>query len=741
MATPSASAEPAAAAPAAAPPRKRRRPRPVRTPTVLQMEAVECGAATLGMILGYYGLFVPLEELRTECGVSRDGSKASNMLRAARKYKLTAKGYKKEPEQLDEMKMPVIVFWNFNHFVVLEGFRKGRAYINDPANGRRSVDEREFDESFTGVILTFAAGPEFKKGGQQGALLPALKRRLRGSKEALLFAVLTGLGLVIPGLLIPTFTRLFVDEVLVAQRQSWMKPLLIGLGLTAVLRALFTYFQQRCLARLQTKVAVSSSSQFFWHVLRLPMEFFNQRWPGEISTRVQINDRVAQLLSGDLATTIINVLTIVFYAAVMLSYDVVLTLVAIGLAGVNILALRYVSRKRVDESRRLQKARGLVNGTAAGGLQMMESLKATGTEGEFFTDWSGRYATSMNAEQELGVFTVYLSSIPTPLLQGINTVLILWIGGLRVMDGHMSVGMLVAFQSLTMSFMDPVNQLVTLGSNLQEVEADMNRLDDVLRYPTDPQAESTEDDVGKGARIAQLSGQVDIRDLTFGYSRLESPLIDKFNLSIKPGSRVALVGGSGSGKSTIAKLVAGLYEPWSGEILLDGQPRRQVPRAILTNSLAMVDQEIFLLEGTIRDNLTTWDSTISAQNVVQAARDARIHDDVAVRKDGYDSIIDEGGTNFSGGQRQRLEIARALVGNPTILVLDEATSALDSNTEKEIDDALRRRGCTCIIVAHRLSTIRDADEIVVLERGQVVERGTHESLRSSGGVYARLIET
>jgi NHLM bacteriocin system ABC transporter peptidase/ATP-binding protein len=536
----------------------------------------------------------------------------------------------------------------------------------------------------------------------------------------------------------------FVDEVLVARREVWLRPLLIGMGVTAILRGLLTLLQQVCLQRLHMKVALSTSGKFLWHVLRLPQDFFNQRWPGEISLRVAINDKVATLMSGELATTIINVLTIIFYGAVMLTYDVVLTSVAGTLATINILALRYVSKKRTDEAQRLQRARGQVEGAAAGGLQIMESLKSTGTEGEFFVDWSGRYAKSMNAEQELGVYTNFLSVVPT-LLTSMNTVAILGIGGLRVMDGVMSLGMLVAFQSLVQSFLDPVNQLVTLGSRVQEIEGDLKRLDDVMRYPTDAQVTTDEEEASKvdpDKPMVRLSGHIELKGITFGYSLLEKPLIDNFNLVIKPGERVALVGGSGSGKSTVSKLVSGLYKPWKGEILFDGKPREAWPRSVISNSMAMVDQDIFLFEGSVRDNITLWDTTMSDQGVVQAAKDAEIHDDVARRKDSYDSHLEEGGVNLSGGQRQRLEIARALSGNPTMLVLDEATSALDSATEKIIDDNLRRRGCSCLIVAHRLSTIRDADEIIVMDRGKIVQRGTHESMKAEAdGHYARLIES
>jgi ATP-binding cassette subfamily C protein len=712
----------------------------VRTPTILQMEAVECGAAALGIVLGYYGRFPAPEELRIECGVSRDGSKASNVLKAARKYGFTAKGFKKDLVELLTLKPPFILFWNFNHFLVFEGFDGDKVHLNDPASGPRRVTLKELDEAFTGVVLTFEPTAEFKAGGERPGLLTALWPRLRGSEAALTFAVLTGLFLVIPGLIIPTFTRVFVDDVLLGGSQDWLNPLLIGMVLTAIARAFMTWLQRHYLLRLQTKLSLATSAQFLWHVLQLPIEFFAQRYPGELSTRVAINDKVARLLSGDLAANVVAGITAVFYVAVMTSYDMVLTALGVAFALLNVMALRWVSRLRVDESKKLLRARGIVSGVSMGGIQMMETLKSTGTEGEFFTEWSGHYSKAMNAEQKLGVYTAYLNAVP-PLVATLNTVALIAVGGLRVMDGHLSLGMLVAFQSLMTSFMDPIGRLTALGGQIQEIEGDLSRLDDVLHYKPDPQVAEALAKPQAPEDVVKLDGHVELRDVTFGYSRLETPLITNLSLTLRPGERVALVGGSGSGKSTIAKLVAGLYEPWEGEILFDGKKRQDWPRPVLTNSVGMVDQEIALFGGTIAQNLTMWDSTVGDTDVVQSARDASIHEDIVVRPAGYVAEVTEGGSNFSGGQRQRLEIARALVQNPTVLVLDEATSALDSATEKLIDDQLRRRGCTCLIVAHRLSTIRDCDEIVVLERGKVVQRGTHEGMKGEEGPYRALISS
>jgi NHLM bacteriocin system ABC transporter peptidase/ATP-binding protein len=712
----------------------------VKTPTVLQMEAVECGAAALGIILGYYGKIVPLEKLRVACGVSRDGSKAINIVKAARSYGLIAKGFKKEPEELRALKPPFIAFWNFGHFLVIEGFGKRGVYVSDPGGGRRVATYAEFDQAYTGVVLTFEPGPDFSKGGARPSLIAAMRKRLRGSGWALAFVLLVSLALVVPGIVIPIFSQVFIDQYLIQGSESIIGLLLMGMLLTAVLRAALTWLQQHFLLRLQTKLAVGMSSTLFWHTLRLPIEFYSQRYAGEVGSRVTVNDRIAQLLSGQVATTALNAFTVLFYVVVMLQYDVLLTLIGVFFALLNILVLRIVSRERIDANQRLLLERGKLTGVSMGGLQSIESLKATGSESDFFIRWAGLEAKLLEAQQALGSRTQFVSVIP-PMLTSLTIAAVLGVGAIRVMSGDLTIGMLVAFQTLMVSFMTPIGQMVTLGTTLQETRGDLDRVEDVLRYEPDPQVPAKIAPPGDVPPDlpAELSGHLELRNLTFGYSRLEAPLIEDFNLTLKPGSRVALVGSSGSGKTTIAKLVSGLYPLWRGEILFDGQPRDRIPHGLITSSLAMVDQDINLFEGTVKDNLTLWDGGVPQSSIVRAGKDACIHHDVAARPGGYEGRVEEGGANFSGGQRQRLEIARALVGEPSILVLDEATSALDPTTESIIDDNLRRRGCTCLIVAHRLSTIRDCDEIIVLDGGKVVQRGTHEQMRKADGPYLRLI--
>jgi NHLM bacteriocin system ABC transporter peptidase/ATP-binding protein len=713
--------------------------RRVKTPTILQMEAVECGAASLAMILAYYGRFVPLEKLRMDCGISRDGSKASNLVRAAKGYGLTAQGYRLEPDDFDTVELPVIVFWNFNHFVVVEGVEKEGFYLNDPATGPRRVSTEEFNKSFTGVVLSFDPGPDFRKGGSSPNILKSLAARLEGSRVALAYVLLASLFLVAPGLIIPVFSKIFVDDILVGSMKSWIFPLLWGMALTAALRGVLTWMQQYFLLYTERKFAVTSSTTFFWHVLRLPIEFFTQRYPGDIAGRVAINDQISNLLSGQFTTNVINMFMIVFYAVVMFQYDILLTCVGIFMALANFVVLKNISRNRININKKLQQEEGKLLGTTMDGLMTIETLKATGSESDFFAKWAGYQAKVITSQQQLGLPNQVLTVVPV-LLMSITNAAILTLGGFRVMDGHLTVGMLVAFQSLMISFLGPVNQLVSLGGVIQTTEANLNRLDDVLKYELDEAFQSTENIAAPEGAAVKLTGELKMIDVTFGYSRLEPPLIENFNLSLLPGTRVALIGGSGSGKSTIAKVVSGLYKPWSGDILFDGKPRANLHPAALSNSVAMVDQDIFIFEGTIKENLTLWDTTIPDRKITFAAKDACIHDDIAARTGAYNCVVEEGGRNFSGGQCQRMEIARALVTDPTILILDEATSSLDPKTEMMIDANLRRRGCTCLIVAHRLSTIRDCDEIIVLDQGKVAQRGTHEELLGVDGLYKDLIK-
>lgn len=709
------------------------------TPTILQMEAVECGAASLAMVLAHYKRWVPLEELRLACGVSRDGSKASNVLKAARQYGLAAKGFKKEPEQLAELPPPLIVHWNFNHFVVFEGFRGDWAFINDPAMGRRRVSRDELSESFTGVVLAFEPTAEFRHGGAPPRAMPMLWRLLAGSRAGLALVVLISITLVLPGIIVPVFSKLFVDDVLIGGARGWVGPLLIGLALTAVLRGLILLLRQHYLLRLEVKLGVTMASRFFWHVLRLPVAFFTQRHAGDIASRIVVNDEVAKLLSGELATTMLHLATIAFYAVVMVAYDWVLAAITVTLGLVNLIVLRVVGSSREDAARRASQDRGQLAAATVGVIRSIETIKSSGLEQDAFSRWAGYHAKAMGASQDLERQGAVLGIVP-PLLAALGNAAVLGVGSLRVMRGVMSVGDLVAFQTLAASFSGPIGRLVALGAQLPQIKAGLARVSDVLAYREDPRVATVAAVDAEHAGPARLEGTIELRDVTFGYNPNAPPLIENFNLTVRPGQRVALVGGSGSGKSTIGRLLCGLYPVWSGDILFDGRNLDEITPSVLANSLSYVDQEVFLFAGTVRENLTLWDDGVDEVRLARALQDAEIFDEIGLRPGLYDYKVAEAGLDFSGGQRQRLEIARALLSEPAILVMDEATSALDPLVEEQIDENIRRRGYTCVIIAHRLSTIRDCDEIIVLRDGHIEGRGTHTELIETCPHYADLLQ-
>lgn len=719
--------------------RKARLPRThrVHTPTVLQMEALECGAAALAMVLAWHGRWVPLETLRVMCGVSRDGSKAVNILKAARSLGLQAKGMRLEPADFKSLTLPAILFVDMNHFVVLEGTEPGWAYLNDPANGRRKVSAADFDGMFSGVALVFEKTPAFETGGSRRRVLPALIEMVRDSWVALAAVLALGVLVLAIGLVTPAFSRVFIDYFLIERLQDWLVPLLLAMGAAAIVLCLATWLRMHLIARLHIKLGLVLGGRLAWHILRLPSSFFMQRYSGMVSARLPLAEQIASLASQHLTQLVVGVTTLVFFTALMLQYHVWLTLACVLLGAVNALAFGYLRRRLGESSEAIALHAVKMSGKVMQGLQMIETLKATGADDVFFSKWAGLQVLFINAQQKVLHLQTWLGSLPT-LTAALTSALVLALGGLFVIDDQLTVGMLVAFTVIVGSFTGPISELMGIATALRGAQGPLAQVDDTLRHPLAPEFESVAP--APAQRSAHLSGHVQLRQVRAGYSPLDPPLIDGLDLNLPPGSRIALVGGSGSGKSTMGRLICGLMEPWAGEILFDGKPAAQWPRALLRSSLAVVDQEIVLFEGSVRDNLSLWDDSMPLERIVQAAQDAMIHDVITSRRGGYDARVEEDGRNFSGGQRQRLEIARALTGNPSVLILDEATSALDTVTEAAIMANLRRRGCTCIIIAHRLSTIRDCDEIIVLERGRVIERGSHQQLMHQGGVYRGLIE-
>ncbi|MDR2528979.1 MAG: NHLP family bacteriocin export ABC transporter peptidase/permease/ATPase subunit [Synergistaceae bacterium] len=708
----------------------------IKTPTLLQMEAVECGAASLGIILSHFGLIRPLEELRMQCGVSRDGSNALNVLKAGRGYGMEGRGFRSSAEDLAMEKMPLIIHWNFNHFLVLEGFKRGKAYLNDPASGHRTAPLEEFYQSFTGVALSFKPGEKFKKGGKKYSVVADVARRLVREKLALLFIMIVGLLMIIPGLAQPVFNQVFIDDVLSRTHSNWLTNLILAMALACFMDVALNFLRAWCLAKWQTKLTVAGSSSFFLHVMRLPLAFFQQRFSGEIAMRVGLNEQVADVLTDEAATAALDFLVAIFYLLLLSQYSVPLTAIGVSFSVMN-LALMFFMRGRLEElSLRIQQDAGKAIGTAVSGLQIIETLKANGNEADFFSKWAGHNAKLAQGRMEMALASQAMVVGPA-LLNAINTALIMLVGGFQIMDGLMTAGVFIAFRSLMEDFQAPLGKIMSLGTTLQQTSMQMQRLSDVLRYDID----ATFYPRTPPAPIARkkLTGQVELRDVTFGYSPLKEPLIENFNLTLESGKWVALVGGSGSGKSTVARVVTGLQSEWNGVVLFDGMKRTEIPSDVIVNSIAAVDQEIFLFSGTVRENLSLFNSSIPQADVVAAAIDAAIHDDITNMEGGYNHRIKEGGANFSGGQRQRLEIARALACNPSILIFDEATSALDPVTEEIVMTNIRRRGCACLMVAHRLSAFRDCDEIIVLEYGKVAQRGTHNEMIAVDGPYKRLV--
>ncbi|MFA7429138.1 MAG: cysteine peptidase family C39 domain-containing protein [Rhodospirillaceae bacterium] len=706
-----------------------------RTPVVLQVEAVECGAAALGIILATHGRWVPLEELREACGVSRDGSRAASVLAAAEEYGLEAQAFRCEPDELAALPLPAIVFWDMNHFLVVEGRRGASWLLNDPAHGHRTVDAEEFSRGFTGIALTFRPGPGFQRGGRPPRALRAVAEVLAEDRTAALLLALTALALVVPGLAVPVAAKLFVDGFMHTKIDGWQPVLGQALAAGGVLAAAATWLQLDMLRRFEARVAVAGAGRFVARALRLPMTFFAQRSGGEVAARVGVADRVAVLATGPLARGVLDGAA----AAVFLG---AIALIDVGLAGLAALfgaltlgGLGWGVRGLATRGQIQLNVANRLRGTALQGLQMIDSLKAAGAEHALFDQLASLRARMLGQQQAAAGHFALLAGLPMALAiaaaAGVAVV-----GGQAVLAGRLSLGDVVAVQILMAAFLAPVAHLAVLAGPAQAARADLRLLDDAGRYPLDPEFEGR---IPAGPVTGRLRGRVELRGVTFGYDRRAAPLLSDVSLVIEPGRRVGLVGASGSGKSTIGRLACGLYRPWQGQILFDGVPLEDVPRAVLRRSVSVVDQSVVLFEGSIRDNLTLWDDTLPDERLMDAARVAALADFIATRPGGTGALVSEGGRNLSGGQAARLEIARAVLQDPAVLILDEATATLDGETERTIVANLRRIGCTTLVIAHRLTTLRDCDEIIVLEGGRIVQRGAPADLLDAPGPFRALV--
>ncbi len=707
-----------------------------RVPVVMQLEALECGAAALCMVAAYYGKWVPLEQARLDCGVSRDGSKAKNIYLAAERYGFDVKAFRMSPEALrDAGEFPCIIHWNMNHFVVLDGFRGKHVYLNDPARGTVKVSWEEFDRSFTGVVIVPTPSERFRPEGHRRSTVEFARKRLIGAGGAVAFVMLTTAISYLFGIANSVTSRIFMDRLLTGINPEWLWPFISLLILLAGVQLVVEWARTIYSLKIDGKMSVIGSTSYMWKVLRLPMEFFSQRMAGDIQSRAGTNASIAGTLVNTFAPILLNTVMMVFYLALMLRQSPLLTLIGLVTLVLNILMSRVISARRVNITRVQMRDAGKLEAATVTCIEMIETIKSSGAENGFFGIWAG-YQASVNAQNVKAARTnQFLGMIPA-FFSTLANYAVLVTGVYLTMRGRFSLGAVLMFQGFLGSFMSPAMTLVNAGQTIQEMRTQMERVEDVMEYPEDGNAANRDPEV---TDLSKLRGNVELKNVTFGYSRLEEPLIRDFSLSLKTGQRVALVGASGCGKSTVSKLVSGLYQPWSGEILFDGKPRRAYPREVMTGSLAVVDQDIILFEDTIANNIKMWDDSIEDFEMILAARDTQLHDDIVRLPGGYRHRLTSGGRNLSGGQRQRMEIARVLAQDPTIIILDEATSALDAKTEYEVVNAIRDRGITCIVIAHRLSTVRDCDEIIVLDHGTVAERGTHEELMKRGGMYAELV--
>ena len=707
-----------------------------KVPMIMQLEALECGAASLTMILAYYGKWIPLEQIRADCGVSRDGSNARCVLKAAQYHGLDARGYRIEPEALRATgSFPCIIHWSFNHFVVLDGFRGNKAYLNDPARGVCAVSMEEFDENFTGICLTMEPAEGFEPYGKQKNMLSFAAKRLKGTGAAIAFTILTSVIASILGVMNPVFSRVFLDRLLTGQNPDWVMPFLILLAAFDLIQIVASALGDVYRLRISGKMAAVGNAEYMWKVLKMPIDFFSQRMAGDIQGRQASNAGIASTLVVTFAPLLLNCAMMIFYLVVMLRYSVMLTAIGVSSLLFSALLSNYLSKKRINITRVSMRDAAKLGAATVAGIEMIETIKASGAENGFFGKWSGYQASVSKQEAKFNRINAYFG-IPLQLFSALASNVVLVLGVLLTMRGEFTVGMVMAFQGFLTSFMAPATRIISSGQTIQEMRTQMERVDDVMEYPDEKIfAEESE-----GAENqTKLTGKLEFKNVTFGYSPLGSPVLKNFSFSLEPGKSVALVGASGCGKSTVSKLIAGLYQPWSGEILFDGKPMKEIDKDLFHASLAVVDQDVTIFEDTIENNIKMWDRSIEDFEMILAARDAQIHDDIMTRTGGYRHKLIEGGKDFSGGQRQRMEIARVLAQDPTILVLDEATSALDARTEYEAVKAIRNRGIACVVVAHRLSTVRSCDEILVMDHGNLIDRGTHETLMQTSELYRTLV--
>ena len=730
-----------------------------KVPVIMQYENLECGAVSLAMILGYYNKWIPAGEVRADTGPCRDGANAYHIAKAAESYGLSAEVKKCKAEEFFSCaSFPCIVHWQYTHFLVVTGVKGDKVCINDPKKGSYSLSRKSFSQKYTGFCVFFAPSKDFVPEGHRKSLGDFIRERLTGTRDMLLFILLTTLLISVLTTINQGMSKVFLDRLVTGKNPDWVKPFFLLLAAVTLARILVDILQAVYMMRIKGKLSVTGSTSFMWHLMKLPLSFYAQRLPGDINFRKRLNVEVADKLVGTFGPLALQILMVLLYLVIMVRYSLILSIIGVSGILLNAVLGRVIARKRVNITREQMSNSGQMSGTLAAGIQMIETIKASGAENGFFELWSGYQSNVNNQHVKTAKLDQYLGMIPM-LVSSLSSVAVLLTGAFLIMNGQFTPGALMAFQGFLTLFQRPAMDLIDAGKDLQQMRTNMERIDDVMecdedirwqreneRRAKEPAAGDRGRESGSAAQpakeqYAKLSGQLSMKGISFGYSRLDPPLIEDFELELTPGKSVAFVGPSGCGKSTLTKLISGLYQPWSGSITFDGKPLLDIDNSVLRGSLAVVDQDIILFEDTIENNIKMWDDTIENFEMILAARDAQIHYDIMKREKGYQHQMLPEGKDFSGGERQRMEIARVLAQEPSIIILDEATSALDAKTEYEVVKAIKDRGITCIVIAHKLSTIRGCDEIIVLRHGHVAERGTHNELLRKDGLYAALVKS
>lgn len=715
-------------------------------PAVMQLVAAECGAASLASILAHHGSHRPLAQVRETVGVDRDGANALRLVKAAQWHGLEAEGLEVEVSALPRIELPAIIHWGADHFVVLEGWDRTGWRIMDPAVGHRRVQHAEFLDHFSGVVIAMRPGAAFARNAPPSHVAELLHAWLAGSWPLVLVMAIGGTLLTLPALAVPGLMATFVDAVLAGGDTSWLVPMTVIAAALLTLQGALVWIAGGAGVALQERISTQRTEVMVRHAFRLPLAFFSQRFDGDVADRIAAVDGIADLLAERAVPAAVQMATLLALVAATALISPLFAAVAIAGALMTLASLTLVARAREDRAHVLQLQQGLQQGALASGLQSIATLKAAGREADFVARMMGLSARVSVSRQQAGVLASLADAVPAWVQVTVVFTLTLTYGGWCVMRGTMSLGEMLAAQALLVAIMGPVGELADLLRQLQVVRADLARIDDVAQHPEDaaagggtaPAHQPWTGTVAGAAAGVRIEGALELRDVCVGYGRSHAPLISGLDCTVRPGERVALVGATGSGKSTVLRVAAGLVEPWTGVATIGGVPVRSLQPAVRARSVAIVSQRVSIFAATLRENLTLWDGAVPEEHMIRALEDAQLAH-LAGAGAGLDRPLHAAGANLSGGEAQRVEIARALCRNPAILLMDEATSALDPVTERAILGALSRRGIACLMVAHRPSALRHSDRVLLLDEGRVVAQGTHEELLAQSQPYRALV--